>query len=160
MHIKCDSDHTHLTALLPGTTRVSWYQKGKTNLDFAEATDSEWQWHQLGHMQVCTLLSTDNHASTPPLSFLQVECPSCCPTNSVKAMKAIGSGISRGINRLTMQCISRVPAVSQCKLLSGNNAVIRKYASHVTRHLLPGHLPPPPKTTVAYTCLWSAPRDG
>jgi len=24
-------------------------QKGKTNLDFTEAADSEWQWHQLGH---------------------------------------------------------------------------------------------------------------
>jgi len=31
---------------------VSWYQKGKTNLDFTEARDSEWQWNQLGHMQV------------------------------------------------------------------------------------------------------------
>jgi len=68
---------------------VSWYQKGKTNLDFTEARDSEWQWHQLGHMQVCTLLQTDNHASTPPLSFLQAGCPSCRPTNSVKALKAI-----------------------------------------------------------------------
>jgi len=48
---------------------VSRYQKGKTNLDFTEARDSEWHWHQLGHMQVCTSLQTDNHASTPPLSF-------------------------------------------------------------------------------------------
>jgi len=40
---------------------VSRYQKGKTNLDFTEARDSEWQWHQLGHMQVSTLLQTDNH---------------------------------------------------------------------------------------------------
>jgi len=39
-------------------------------------------------MQVCTLLQTDNHASTSPLSFLQAECPSCRPTNSVKALKA------------------------------------------------------------------------
>jgi len=31
--------------------RVSRYQKGKTNLDFTEARDSEWQWHQLCHMQ-------------------------------------------------------------------------------------------------------------
>ena len=52
-----------------GTTRVGQYQKGKTTLDFTEARDSEWQWHQLGHMQVCTSLQTDNHASTPPLSF-------------------------------------------------------------------------------------------
>jgi len=39
-------------------------------------------------MQVCTSLQTDDHASTPPLSFLQAGCPSCCPTNSVKALKA------------------------------------------------------------------------
>ena len=71
-----------------GTTRVSRYQKGKTNLDFTEARDSEWQWHQLGYMQVCTLLQTDNHASTSPLCFLQAGCPSCRQTNSVKAMKA------------------------------------------------------------------------
>jgi len=66
---------------------VSQYQKGKTNLDFTEARDSEWLWHQLGHMQVCTSLQTDNHASTPPLSFLQARCPFCRPTNSVKALK-------------------------------------------------------------------------
>jgi len=48
---------------------VSRYQKGKTNLDFTEARDSEWQWHQLGHMQVCTSLQTYNQASTPSLSF-------------------------------------------------------------------------------------------
>jgi len=39
---------------------VRRYQKGKTNLDFTEARDSEWQWHQLGYMQVCTSLQTDN----------------------------------------------------------------------------------------------------
>ena len=45
--------HTHLfNGPLSGTTRVSLYQKGKTNLDFTEARDSEWQWHQLGHMHL------------------------------------------------------------------------------------------------------------
>jgi len=73
---------------------VSRYQKGKTNLDFTEARDCGWQWHQLGHMQVCTLLQTDNHASTPPLSFLQAGRPSCRPTNSVKALKATNSCIN------------------------------------------------------------------
>ena len=29
------------------------------------------------------------HASTPPLSILQAGCPSCHPTNSVKALKAL-----------------------------------------------------------------------
>jgi len=83
--------HTHkqpFNGPLSGTTRVSRYQKDNTNLDFTEARDSEWQWHQLGRMQVCTSLQTDNHASTPPLSFLQAGCPSCHPTNSVKALKA------------------------------------------------------------------------
>jgi len=81
--------HIHTNAFngpLSGTTHVSWYQKGKTNLDFTEARDREWQWHQLGHMQVCTSLQTNNHASTPPLSFLQAGCPSCRPNNSVKAL--------------------------------------------------------------------------
>ena len=81
--------HTHpLNGPLSGTTQVSRYQKSKTNLDLTEARDSEWQWHQLGRMQVCTSLQTDNHASTPPLRFLQAGCPTCRPTNSVKAPKA------------------------------------------------------------------------
>jgi len=42
-------------------------------------------------MQVCTSLQTDIHASTSPLSFLQARCPSCRPTNSVKALKAASS---------------------------------------------------------------------
>jgi len=69
--LKLSTTHTHtrLTARFSGTTRVNRYQKGKTNLDFTEASKSEWQWQQLGHMQVCTSLQTDNHASTPPLSF-------------------------------------------------------------------------------------------
>jgi len=73
--------HTHLfNGSLSGTTQVSRYQKGKTNLDLTEARDSEWQWHQLVHMQVCTSLQTDNHASTPPLSVLTGQMP-FLPTN-------------------------------------------------------------------------------
>jgi len=48
---------------------VSWYQKGKTNVDFTEARQSEWQWHQLGHMQVRTSLQTNNRASTHHSDF-------------------------------------------------------------------------------------------
>jgi len=65
---------------------VSQYQKGKTNVDFTEARDSEWQWHQL--VQVCISFQTDNHASTSPLKFLHAGCPSCRPTNSIKALNA------------------------------------------------------------------------
>ena len=64
---------------------MSRYQKGKTSPEFTEGRHSEWQWHQLRHMQAYTSLQTDNHASTPPLSFLQAACPSCCPTNSIQS---------------------------------------------------------------------------
>ena len=80
---------------------MSQYQKGKTNLDFIEARDSEWQWHQLGQMQVCTLPQTGNHTSTLPLSFLQAGCRSCSPTNSVKALKDIT--VHTAINKSTNQ---------------------------------------------------------
>jgi len=73
---------------LLGTIQASQYQKGKTNLDyFTGARDTEWQWHQLGHMQICTSPQTDNHASTPQLSFLQARCVSCHRTTSIKALK-------------------------------------------------------------------------
>ena len=82
---------------LSGTPRVSQYQKGKTNLDLTEARDSEWQWHQLGHMQVCTSLQTDNHTSTHHSVFYRLDAlPAAQPTaskhwrhfvDSVKCMK-------------------------------------------------------------------------
>jgi len=58
---------------------VGQYQKGKTNLDFTEVRDSEWQWHQLGHMQVCTSLQTDNHISTSALKFFTGRMPFLLP---------------------------------------------------------------------------------
>jgi len=77
--------HTHpFKGPLSRTTQVSRYQKGKTNLDFTKVRDSKWQWHQLGHMQVCTSLQTDNHTSTPPLSlFYRLDAlPTAQPTVS------------------------------------------------------------------------------
>ena len=67
-----------------GTMQVSQYQKGKTNLDFTDARDSEWQWHQLDRMQVCTSLEADNHASTPPLSFFTGWMPFLPPNQASK----------------------------------------------------------------------------
>jgi len=67
------------TGPFSGTTQMSRYQKGKTNLDFTEARDSEWQWHQLGRMT----MPAPHHSV-----FLQAGCPSYRPTNSVKALKA------------------------------------------------------------------------
>ena len=75
--------HTHTR------TQVSRYQKGKTNVDFTEARDSGWQWHQLGHMQVCTSLQTDNHASTPPLSFFTGRMPFLPPNQQSHSTEGI-----------------------------------------------------------------------
>jgi len=55
------TQHYLFNGPLSGTTRVSRYQKGKTNLDLLM--------HQLGHMQICTSPQTDNDANIPPLSF-------------------------------------------------------------------------------------------
>jgi len=47
---------------------------------------------------ICTSLQTDNHASTSSLNFLQAGCPSCHPTNSVKALKAIRENYPSFVN--------------------------------------------------------------
>jgi len=59
--VACARAHTHTH-----THTHTQKQIGKTYLDFTETRDSEWQWNQLGHMQVCTLLQSDNHASQYP----------------------------------------------------------------------------------------------
>jgi len=49
---------------LSNTTRMSRYQKGKTRkVTSPDLLEQQWQWHQLGHMQICTSPQTDNHAS-------------------------------------------------------------------------------------------------
>jgi len=82
-------------ALFSRTTWVSRYQKGKSSLDVNEARDDvvfAMQWHQLDHMQtICTSLHTDNHTNTSSLSFLQAGCSSSCPSNDVKALKALSA---------------------------------------------------------------------
>jgi len=76
LYIVSKHTHTHpFNCPLSRTTRVSRYEKGKTSLDFTEARDSEWQWHQLGRMHVCISLQTDNHPSTQSLRFLQAGMP-------------------------------------------------------------------------------------
>ena len=55
--------HTHpFNGPFSGTTRMSRYQKGKTNLNFTEARDSEWQWHQLG---ICKSPPCSRQITTP-----------------------------------------------------------------------------------------------
>jgi len=58
--------HIRLTAFFR-TTWVSRHQKGTPFWILLEPEMMGWQWHQLDHTQIiCTLLQTDNHASTSP----------------------------------------------------------------------------------------------
>jgi len=78
---------------LSGTTQVSRYQKGKTNLDFTEARDSECSGIRWA---ICKSAPRSRQITTPARHcsvFLQAGCPSCRPTNSVKALKVIQCSI-------------------------------------------------------------------
>ena len=79
--------HTRLTVLFPGLPGWTGTRKVKPIwILLKQETESgsgiSWAY------AICTSLQTDNHASTSPLSFLQAGCPSCRPTNSVRAPKA------------------------------------------------------------------------
>jgi len=54
--------------------------------EFTGPSNSEWQWHQLRHMQICTSPQTRNHTSIPLVSFLQAGCPSCQQRQSTEGM--------------------------------------------------------------------------
>jgi len=74
--------YVRLTVFFFRTTWVSRRQKGKPFWILLEQEMMGWQWHQLDHMQItCTLLQTDNHASTSPLSFYRPDAlPAAQPT--------------------------------------------------------------------------------
>ena len=66
------------------TAPVSRHQKGKPFWILLEQEIMGWQWHQLDHMQIiCTLLWTDNCASTSPVSLYRLDAlPAAQPTAS------------------------------------------------------------------------------
>jgi len=89
---------------------VSRYQKSKTNLDFTEARDSEWQWNQLGHMQVCISLHTENHTNTPPLKkvFYRPD-----------ALPAAGDTLSEGVQLMEL-LVEQLDRTNSVKALKAN----------------------------------------
>ena len=95
---------------------MSRYQKGKTSLDFTAARDSEWHWHQLGDMQVCTSLQTDNHASTQPLSFFTVRMPFLPPNQQRQSTEG------------TLNVVRKCVGIFQCNFSTGNTRSYDKNA--------------------------------
>jgi len=78
-------------------------------------------------MQVCTLLQTDNHANTLPLSFLQAGCPSCRPTNSIKALKAL----SAAQEKITRQRVKLITDKRTCQCFT---AVFSSLTTNCDKH--------------------------
>ena len=80
--------HTHpIKGPFSGTTQVSWYQKGKTNLILLKqetVSGSGISWAVCKSAPLSRQITTlaPNHSV-----FLQTGCPSSRPTNSVKALK-------------------------------------------------------------------------
>ena len=83
--------HTRLTALFPGLPRSAGTRKVKPiwillKQEIVSGSGISWAIYKsaLRSRQITTPAPY-----RPPLSFLQARCPSCRPTNSVKALKAI-----------------------------------------------------------------------
>ena len=97
-------------------------------------------------MQVCTSLQTDNHASTPPLSFLQAGCPSCRPTNSVKALKAqtfiYNTQITRQVAAVHLETHCSIGSNRECCPLVNKNVIFFKFEKQFFPNvgIEPGHL--------------------
>ena len=107
--------HTHtFNGPLSGTTQVSRYQKGKTNLEQETVSGSGISW------AICKSAPRSRQITMPALhysSFLQTGCPSCRPTNSVKAMKAISNNshtTSKYTENATTNCFRLKPSI-QCQ---------------------------------------------
>jgi len=86
-HVAAHTNMHPFNRHLSGTTWVSRYQKGKTNLHFTEARDSgsgiSWA--------ICKSAARSRQITMPALhhsSFFTGWMPSCRQTNSVKALKA------------------------------------------------------------------------
>ena len=89
--------HTHTHARMHARTfyssltlsMITWVNQYQSKSAFYCSKTQWFAGHQLGHMQICILPQTDDHASTSPLSFLQAGCSSCHLANSIKALKAL-----------------------------------------------------------------------
>jgi len=89
--------HTHpFNGPLSGTTQVSQYQKGKTNLDFTEARDSGWQWQQLGQ-NASLHLAPDRqpHQHPTTLMFFTGRMPFLPPNQQRQSTEGKNMGFSK-----------------------------------------------------------------
>jgi len=92
--------HTRLTALFPGISRWAGTRKVKPIwilLEQETVSGSGISW------AICKSAPSSRQITMPAPHrsvFLQAGCPSCCPTNSVKALKAFASTLSKKLSVL------------------------------------------------------------
>ena len=114
-------------------------------MDFTEAKEGEWQWHQLGHTQVCTSLQTDNHASNPPLSFFTGRMPFLPPNQQCKSTEVVTKYTTAQNGKEALACL----------LLAVASLLVQHFVAQVPRAVQPQqpllfyHLP----CTHTHTCL-------
>jgi len=107
--------HTHpFNSPLSRTTQVSRYQKGITNLDFTGARDSERQWYQLDHMQVCTSLQTDNHKSTSLLKFFTGRMPFLPPNQQCQSTEGTTAKVQKKFARIILMHLKHGKIIFGC----------------------------------------------
>jgi len=125
-------------------------------VDFTEAKDSEWQWHQLGHMQVCTSLQTDNHARTPPLSFFTGRMPFLPPNQQRESTEGIGMHMY--LNSCVCGCYCRPFCLKYWWLTSAFSALMlligRQEGHPACKKLSAGVLARLSVWSKVQTCIW------
>ena len=113
--------HTRLTALCPGIPGWAGTRKVKPIwILLKQETVSGRQWHPLGHMQVWTSLQTDNHASTPPLSFFTGRMPFLPPNQQRQSTEGIRNSTEN--SALCNSLLYGLPDTLLHKLKSAQNA--------------------------------------
>ena len=126
--------HTHpFNGPFSGTTQVGRYQKGKTNLDLLKqetVSGSGISW------AICKSAPNSRQITMPAphhSSFLQAGCPSCCPTNSVKALNAnvIALKYARSQQQIYSSTLFCSDMISQATALTE----LRFYSIHDTKQV-------------------------
>jgi len=64
LHLEAECSKSLLTLVADNNSNNKTHLTALCQSGFTGARDSEWKWHQLSHMQICTSPETDNHAST------------------------------------------------------------------------------------------------
>ena len=126
---------------------MSRYQKGKTSLDFTEARDSEWQWHQVA---ICKSAHRYRQITTPAPHHSVFYRPGALPAAQRTAPKHVPSNVCRFV-----ACVTQESLCGSC-LHTGSDrtsrCVLRTWPAYWRRESACHSLPSVPSTS---TCSWS-----